>query len=671
MYWEQLELRCRSLYSGGPSLPPPAIIGTTTSGPCRCCEQCHAHRAMPTAYTWDTDSRFWAGQAGNFYSPNPGDEATSGSGQRNRWNWPRMPWQRNADSSPQNSQSQSQASSASTRRYSQHQVSSSDSQYGFSNGGGTNPDASSQQNGYSVIAPYGVHWGPPPPYSDPNSPARRGRYQYIHQSTCHQNIIEQHISQQSPQIHHEHSSSATDTEQPSLQNMPQQRNAIKRVGGGGGGQFKTKENYENAPSDSDGPPRISNTLPIRKTKKHISNVVNKSIGPQSSNNSQQVRANVQNVFNNLQADSKNHSELSENEYNEPSLHAITEFSSKNSTPQHQLAGKDVHVKNIISLNNRRLKLGIENTGFQPIDAAEQTPPNGESEVYFADVSSCCNIYEDANQRRVMIKNDKSDADEYLSHRFGNREPSIRSRMPFPQVDSKMIVPAPRTSIMQKEVSRQSMCSIDSSGEKTDFTDLSPATPTTAVPNCINPASDNFVASFPSYNEQSSQEAHRRSTKNLQDILNSPYESIKDDMTPLTLNNYELNHDMSSSSSSSYNKSSPIRNYSHSATTPTKLMGCKGGSGGEESVNVTPIKRSTLGTNISAIIQNLSGNDISLLYPENNKANTVSSSPHHHPHNKQKQDCNNDVINSNIVINSNNNDKEWTSITELNGNDQRM
>lgn len=573
---------------------------------------------MPTAYTWEADNRFWAGQAGNFYSPNPGDEATGGSGQRNRsWNWPRMPWQRNIETPSQNMH---QTQAPPNQRF----ISSSDSQYGFTNG--SNPDGGSQQNGYSVIAPYGVHWGPPPPYiSNPNSPARR--YQYIHANTCHQNIIEQHIPQQSTQIHHEHnSSSATDTEQiqnvSQLQQQHQQRNAIKRVT-----QFKSKENYENTPSDSDGPPRV-NTLPTRKQKKqHIG--TNKSIG-----NNNPPRANVQNVFNNQQADSNN---LSENEYNEPS-HPKTEPSSINVTPLH-------HAINVIDINNRRLKLGIENTGFQPIESVEQTPLQqnleiGESEVYFADVSSCCNIYEDANQRsRVIVKNDKMEADEYLSQRFGNREASTttRSRLPFPLGNNNncAVVPAPRTSLIQKEISRQSMCSIDSS-EKTDFTDLSPATPTTVTCNDKN---DNFVASFPSYNEQSSQEAHRRSTKNLQDILSaSPYETIKEDMN---LNSYELNHDISSSSisSNSYNKSS------HSAT-PTKS---------------TPIKRSNLGTNISAIIQNLSGNDIGLLYPENNNASL--SSPHHQ--HKQKQDCNNDVINRNIVINS---EKEWQS--ELNGNDRR-
>ncbi|CRK96373.1 CLUMA_CG009790, isoform A, partial [Clunio marinus] len=643
MYWEQLELRCRSLYSGAPPMPPPgpAIIGTPRGATCRCCEQCHAHRgAIPSSFPWDGDSRFWAGQGGNFYSPNPGGDegnrmGTSRSGQRNRsWNWPRMPWQRH-EPSPTTTQTQPPPS----QRF-RGPISSSDSQYGFSNGTTNIADASSSspQHGYSVIGgPYGV-WGPPPPYSDPNSPARRGgRYQYVHPNPCHP-MLDQHIPPNQPPILECHQHNLSTTESHSEQFCPQSsghqqaRNLIKRQA-----QFKSKENYENAPSDSDGG-RFSNTLPVRKTKKRVDVATNKSIG----SNQPQQRVNVQNVFNNLQTESNNQSEASENEYNEPT-DPSTEPTSANPTPQHA--------------RNRRIKLGIENTGFQPIENADRVElinGNAESEVYFADVSSCCNIsvkndnyYEDANQR--LTKEGKTDADDYLSQRFGKKESSIRSRLPFPQnisedfqeKSSKSIVPAPRTSMISKEISRQSMCSIDS-GEKTDFTDLSPATPTVnfqpypskAIDN-YNHQQDNFVATFP-YNE-TSQEAHRRATKNLHDIFisnDAQYETIKDsnqfETTPLTLN-YELNHDISSSSisSSSYsnNKSSPIH-YSNNGT-PTNNK--------TKNVNASPSKRQNLGTNISAIIQNLSSD----LYPESN-SNTQS------PQHKYKQDCNNDVINSNIV-----------------------
>lgn len=708
MYWEQLELRCRSLYSGPPMPPPgPAIIGTPRGGPCRCCEQCHAHRsAMPSAYPWDSDSRFWApGQSGNFYSPNPGGDegnrlGVNGSNQRNRtsgWNWPRMPWQRNEvqqNQAPQDQQPQ--------QRFRQT-PSSPDAQYGFANGGNgatvsDSAGVSSQQGGYSVIGnpnPYGI-WGPPPPYSDPNSPARRGRYQYIHPSQCHQPIIE-HIppTQQNLSVLecHQHQSS-TDSQsleqfcpqqsgQLQTQNQ-QQRNATKRQT-----QFKSKDNYENTPSDSDGGSRdrFSNTLPVRKTKKRVEIGANKSIGP----NQPQQRINVQNVFNNLQNSPIHQTEVSENEYNEPTSPSTDQSSKSNNTPQHA--------------KNRRIKLGIENTGFQPIEANERDMVNGklmeptESEVYFADVSSCCNIsvkndnyYEDANQRR-NAKNEKIDEDDYLSQRFGKRENSVRSRLPFPQMveeeyekspKSKMnipVVPAPRTSLIPKDLSRQSMCSIDS-GEKTDFTDLSPATPCAnfqPIPmyqkQLDNYPQENFVASFP-YNEQS-QEAHRRSTKNIQDIFLAPdaqYETIKDsnqyETTPLTLN-YEHHHELSSSSNSS---SSGYSN-SHQNTPASPANQPKSPKNINVNANATPIKRQNLGNNISAIIQNLSGNN-DFLCPDNGNTNnnsTTTSSLSANLNNLQQtqQDCNN-IINNNISNTSSSNilsekQKEWSDLN----NDRRL
>ncbi|XP_015185259.1 PREDICTED: uncharacterized protein LOC107071078 isoform X4 [Polistes dominula] len=151
MYWEQLELRCRSLYGqGGPVGPPTASCG--------CCNDCGG------ASPW------WAQTPGNLYTPNP-DLAPS-----RRW---RLPWSRPRGPAP-----------------------SPDSNYGFhtqTRQTETNPDntagpysvLNSQSSGpYSVLntpngpytpstASYSVLetpvplWGPPPPYSDPNSPARR------------------------------------------------------------------------------------------------------------------------------------------------------------------------------------------------------------------------------------------------------------------------------------------------------------------------------------------------------------------------------------------------------------------------------------------------------------------------------------------------------------------
>lgn len=52
MYWEQLELRCRSLYGQGSTVGPPA-------GSCGCCNDCGG------ANPW------WAQTPGNLYTPNP------------------------------------------------------------------------------------------------------------------------------------------------------------------------------------------------------------------------------------------------------------------------------------------------------------------------------------------------------------------------------------------------------------------------------------------------------------------------------------------------------------------------------------------------------------------------------------------------------------------------
>ncbi|KAM3955441.1 LOW QUALITY PROTEIN: uncharacterized protein ACR2FA_010643 [Aphomia sociella] len=84
MYWEQLELRCRSLYRPptAQNAPPP---GRPVQSNCSCCAQCH-----PTQPAWDISlqHRFWApGRIGNLYSPNPGTGRKTSA-----WSW--FPWPR-------------------------------------------------------------------------------------------------------------------------------------------------------------------------------------------------------------------------------------------------------------------------------------------------------------------------------------------------------------------------------------------------------------------------------------------------------------------------------------------------------------------------------------------------------------------------------------------------
>ncbi|XP_055623279.1 uncharacterized protein LOC129766708 isoform X2 [Toxorhynchites rutilus septentrionalis] len=653
MYWEQLELRCRSLYSGqpGPSvLPSGSMLGGARNGNCRCCEQCHAHRnVMPSAYPWEGDQRFWApGQAGNFYSPNPGGEEAAGGNRMNQngrrmpgWSWPRMPWQRND-----------------SQRMSPH---SPDSQYGFSNRtNGADPTSiANNQPRYNVIEQqYGI-WGPPPPYSDPNSPARRGRYQYIHPTQCQPMgetnapptniaILECHQHPMASESHANHQFNGS-TQQNGFRN-PGKRQAFKPA----------KDNYENTPSDSDGPrDRFSNTLPLRKTKKRVEAGA-KSIGP----NQPAARVNVQNVFNAKSSNGQQNSvETSENEYNEPSL--------PSNEPSCSSQPAQIHAK------SKRIKAGVENTGFQTVEALEADAMNGkimeptESEVYFADVSSCCNMsvkndnyYEDANQRRKNMKDknmqiqeqeqfNKDQADEYIAQRFGKREPSVRSRLPFPQIipeayEKPMVMPRP--SLIHKDISRQSMCSVES-GEKTDYTDLSPATPSTNfpsvtypqqefnnnfnVPNQSNgssstggghpnvpvdflsePNSSNFIASYPYSSNEQSQEAHRRSTKNLQDIFLAPDSQYEQDMSAqFAYLPSKLPPPPQSRDHVSFQQQQQQQQQQTSQQLKPKSP---------KNLNITPIKRQSLGTNISSIIQNLSGSESGLLYPDGRHSHSQGS-----------------------------------------------
>ncbi|XP_049540540.1 uncharacterized protein LOC125954370 isoform X2 [Anopheles darlingi] len=850
MYWEQLELRCRSLYSGqGPPGGPTAVLppgagpggllgpsGGLAAGPggmpgapgmragnCRCCEQCHAHRnVLPAAYPWEGDGRFWTpGQAGNFYSPNPGGDETLGgaggggvgagsggrlnaSGRRmHGWSWPRMPWQRN-EAAPQ--------------RMSPH---SPDSQYGFASGnrtsGGPPPGGPAvgvvgamlgdpAQPRYNVIEQqYGI-WGPPPPYSDPNSPARRGRYQYIHPAQCvpptmmepglgmvgapgahivgpgsvgmappsnagssiailecHQHAVmgvdvhgipQQYVTGQQAgsgglasgpghpggngSTNHHYSRGTMDVT-PATGGASKRQHQPSGAGSGGGySKGQSKESYENTPSDSDGPgrDRFSATLPLRKAKKRVEAGA-KSIGP----NQQASRVNVQNVFQQQQHQQPPASvETSENEYNEPNTLPSSQGGGSSSTSggltndcrsgpgspsmvSHRLlpAGSGGQVQ---PPKTRRLKPassssgGVENSGFQTVEALEAEAAVAaagaggklleptESEVYFADVSSCCNMsvkndnyYEDAGQRRKKDKQQHpqpDQADEYIAQRFGKREPSVRSRLPFPQTvlasGEKPPVMPRSTLLLPKDHSRQSMCSVDS-GERTDYTDLSPGTPSTNFPSiassqqqqqqqhhhqhyhhlrehpqhvghhvaCEEPPKEtvsattassgcSFIASYPYSSNEQSQEAHRRSTKNLHDLFLAPdsqYEVMKElprfKTTPLTLTPFTpISPTSGSPTFASAFQDMPVQfppaaqpsgaatasgaaNSTSSTTSPSAAshhQSVKPKS--PKNLNITPIKRQSLGTNISSIIQNLSGHDVGLLYPEPGPMGRASS-----------------------------------------------
>ncbi|CAD6222504.1 GSCOCG00000997001-RA-CDS [Cotesia congregata] len=163
MYWEQLELRCRSLYGhGGGGNMAGAPVGS-----CGCCNDCGG------VNPW------WAQTPGNLYTPNP-DLAPS-----RRW---RLPWSRSRGPAPTpdsnygfHAQSMRQAADIndSTREnttaipnpYGLLDSRQPHASYSVLNAQNTSYTASTES--YSVLETPVPLWGPPPPYSDPNSPARR------------------------------------------------------------------------------------------------------------------------------------------------------------------------------------------------------------------------------------------------------------------------------------------------------------------------------------------------------------------------------------------------------------------------------------------------------------------------------------------------------------------
>lgn len=107
--------------------------------------------------------------------------------QRPGWSWPRLPWQRND-----------------SHRFRQA-PSSPDSQYGFTANIANLDDANMMQNYALFNNPHHFRlWGPPPPYSDPNSPIRSNRNQY---NQCQQ-LVEPSIQ-----------STPTAAHQPNISNM--------------------------------------------------------------------------------------------------------------------------------------------------------------------------------------------------------------------------------------------------------------------------------------------------------------------------------------------------------------------------------------------------------------------------------------------------------------------
>ncbi|XP_048002019.1 uncharacterized protein LOC125238671 [Leguminivora glycinivorella] len=217
MYWEQLELRCRSLYRPPTGQQPqPRAVQPS----CSCCAQCH-----PTQPAWDISlqHRFWApGRIGNLYSPNPGTVRKTSA-----WSW--FPWPRSnsqnsrcrmgvpqsGDSAygfcetetPTNPQGFEERFPANFQTFQRNQA-------GFQSSGTFQNYPAQMQQGYqgqyqvegfgeasgSFDAQTGV-WGPPPPYSPQG---RSGSRHHLHQDPAAATLLHHHHIDVHRNSTHEH-----------------------------------------------------------------------------------------------------------------------------------------------------------------------------------------------------------------------------------------------------------------------------------------------------------------------------------------------------------------------------------------------------------------------------------------------------------------------------------
>ncbi|XP_065340792.1 uncharacterized protein LOC135940053 isoform X2 [Cloeon dipterum] len=258
MYWEQLEMRCRYLYGRRPfsqhqytycgcscdDCPrAAAAASTSTIAP-------HTEVFQPwPAWQWDAaEERYWTPpRVGNLYTPNPEDQVVqqhqqqqqqsreSTAGSNARWSW--LPWNRatlHAVEAPEVEQQRPLRTDP-------------DSQYGFGVRAATTTATIIQTpRGHmtsTVVRPLTAQafmtdasssymWGPPPPYSQPpstagnsvaNSPSRQAaliaQAEQHHASLCQRQVLQSLAA--SPALHHMHSHCEQQTSTPSSpQNLP-------------------------------------------------------------------------------------------------------------------------------------------------------------------------------------------------------------------------------------------------------------------------------------------------------------------------------------------------------------------------------------------------------------------------------------------------------------------
>lgn len=372
--------------------------------------------------------------------------------------------------------------------------------------------------------------------------------------------------------------------------------------------------------------RTSHTLPVRKLKKRVDISSVKSVTQSPSN-----KTNVKNVFQSYPEEQQPKSE--ECKYHEPI-----------DTTKPQVDSQQCRFL-------PRLQ-GVENAAFQ--QETQKMEPT-ESEVYFADVSSCCNIsvrndhdsslYDEAldTQKPRLIslqcihKNKPIDVDknnailqtfqenissstatedeEYLAHRMGKRQMSTRSRLPLPLPSAEAMDNSKETCNIPKDQSQNSICSSVQT-PMTETTDDGSITPTFVTDCCINyldgnETNDGRLRSFPSNSflapDAQYEVIQEHNTQRL-NYNNDNTNSCNLTNTISGVNSFNQNY-----MQNNFNNKNNYSNNNHQQQQQQQQQ--TGSPKAAASSNLQSPSRRNLGTNISALIQNFGVNH-ALLYGEN-------------------------------------------------------
>lgn len=346
------------------------------------------------------------------------------------------------------------------------------------------------------------------------------------------------------------------------------------------------------------------------------------------------RASVQTVFN-QQRQEDDQKQDQEHNYHEPNLPEMA---------QHQQnASGDLQQCRFLP----RLQ-GVENEAFQKQEISPQKAEPTESEVYFADVSSCCNIsvrndgqdsslYDEAldTQKPRLISlqcvhkqagekdgaSNANDDEEYIAQRMGKRQMSTRSRLPFPLPSSDSLSEMTTDSCMQllpKDISQNSLCSSVQT-PLTETTDDSPMTPNF-------PKNDCCIGYFPEKNTNA-EKMKMKTQRHPQQFSNANLDQfLAPDAQYEVIDDQETRQNQQPTFSNLTNTISGLNNYGQSYLQPNFLQNRNNFTCNSPAAKNIPPKtlnlnqspsRRNLGSNISTLIQNLGVNPAGLLYGEAN------------------------------------------------------